>query len=140
LGSKDVRPTAAAALHVTLRFFGDAELEAVTHRMDQIALPSSVATMGPKTVMPFGPGILLVPVSGLDVLVQEAAASTADLGVPPQPYWGHMEVARSVRSVEDVAGVPVDISFAVTEVALVESTWVNDGPIFSIVRTWPAGC
>jgi 2'-5' RNA ligase len=135
---RGVRWVAPATWHMTLRFLGDADPDAVASRLDATALPAAVARLGP-TVSRFNRAFVVVPVAGLDELAAAVAAATADIGQPPdpRPFAGHLTLARlRQRAACGVAGTPFQAEFAVREVALVAS---EPGPRYTNVAVWPTG-
>ena len=114
-------------LHLTLRFLGEADPDAVTSALADLRLPAAEATLGP-VVSRLGRNVVVVPAAGLDDLAAVVREATAAIGRPldPRPFAGHLTLARlKQRAACGVAGAPFRASFRVTEVALVESTTVE---------------
>lgn len=145
-----VRWTGRDQWHVTLRFFGEvgiddgvsagrgvAEAAAGTHPV--------VADLGPK-VGRFGRGVLQVPVAGLEPVAKAVAATTADIGGPPdpKPFAGHITLARSrgKHSLDGLFGTEVSGQWTVREVALVASVAARRSGAanhYEVVATFPLG-
>jgi RNA 2',3'-cyclic 3'-phosphodiesterase len=138
-----VRWTTAAQWHVTARFLGGldgpAELSA---RLRSIPLPAAVATIGPASDCPT-PGVLWLPVQGLDALGAEVIRVTADIGEPvDHPFQGHLTLARSRRRApRGVLGRLAPLAFSgrweVAEVTVVASTPGGGGSRYEVVDRIP---
>ena len=136
--------------HVTLRFFGDAEIEegvAVGQRVAEAAAfaQPAVAELGPL-LDGFGSKVLYVPVSGLDTLATTLERGTADLGEPPRPspFVGHITLARNRGKdpLDDLTGTPISGSWNVDEIALVASVLAGQPGVpnrHEVVATFPLG-
>ena len=111
--------------HVTLRFLGAQDLDAVRAAFREVELPHRAreAVLGPSTGR-FGRRILHVPVAGLDDL---AAAMRTLPGDEPddRPFAGHITLGRARdrrgADLSSVVGMGCAASFPVTEVTLVAS-------------------
>ena len=119
-------------LHVTLRFYGEAEVDVAALRA--LALPSGVAQLGSATAT-FGRAVLHVPVAGLSSLA--AAVDPA----PSRPFVGHLTLARARRG-EDLrsqAGLPVpaaaQVPWPVEAVTLVAS----EGGRYTVLEQFATG-
>ncbi len=124
-----VRWTTPEQWHVTLRFLGGADPDAVEAALAGMHAVAADATLGPR-VERLGRGVVMAPVAGLDALASSVRTVTAPLGEPPdpRPFLGHITLARlSNRGSCELTGARVDASFAVTEVALVFSETHPDG-------------
>ena len=88
--------------------------------------------LGPA-VERLGWGQLVVPVAGVDELARAVEAATGDLGMPPRRrFVGHLTVVRTQRGARSAAfGRPIDATFAVGEVALVESDLTPRGAVYT---------
>jgi 2'-5' RNA ligase len=105
--------------HVTLRFLGDVDTDAITRRLESVVLPATIAQLGPEVVV-LGRH-LVVPVSGVDELAAAVRAATVDVGTPADhQFVGHLTLG-SVRHRNDLHGRRIDRSFPVDEVHLVRS-------------------
>ena len=127
-------------LHITLRFLGDADVEAVSDRLDQTLLPSATAVLGPAFDL-LGERSLITPVAGVDELAAVVQQAVRGLGTERERkrFQGHVTVARLARRARPSrsAGRTFDASFDVEEVALVESTLRDTGAVYETVGTWP---
>ena len=134
-----VRWTTPEQWHVTLRFLGDADPDAVMALLDELHATRAEATLGPR-VGRLGRSVVVVPVAGLDELVAEVRSVTEELGErpDPRPYLGHLTLAR-LRGVGScgLTGAPVDVSFDVAEIWLVESETHPDGARYTDVGRFP---
>ena len=115
-----VRWTALDRLHVTLRFLGEADEDAVADALRGLRAPAAAITLGPG-VERLGRGVLMVPVRGAEGLAAAAVAATGHLGRPPpdRPYVGHLTVGRFDRRPPPGYVPAVEASFTASEIALV---------------------
>jgi 2'-5' RNA ligase len=127
-------------LHITLRFLGDADVNEVSDRLDQVLLPATTAVLGPAFDL-LGERSLITPVSGVDDLAAVVQEAVRGLGTERERkrFQGHVTVARLARHARPrrSAGRQFDASFDVEEVALVESTLRDTGAVYETVGTWP---
>lgn len=125
--------------HVTLRFFGEADIDDVEAAVDAIELPPAIATIGPAVDV-LGERVLVIPVAGLDTLADEVTRGTRHLGEPPsrRPFAGHITIARVQRAVRmpPALGALVEGTFEVDELALVRSRLDPDGAQYETIATW----
>jgi 2'-5' RNA ligase len=125
--------------HVTLRFLGRVEdPESVQDALQDLGwLPATTASAGPSTAK-LGASILCVPVAGLDELAVAVAEATTGQP-PPEPYRGHLTLARAKRGVaiRDLAGVPFTAAWTVDQFSLVESETHPDGARYQVVAGYP---
>ena len=131
--------------HITLRFFGAVELEAVSVALRSASAPATTAVLGPETGR-FGKRVLYVPVSGLDAVAKAVVRATKKVGKPPEPrpFTGHLTLARARdrrRGVDmrSLVGTPVAATWPVTEVCLVESHLSSKGANYEVVETVSLG-
>jgi 2'-5' RNA ligase len=137
LSGADLRIVPPEMLHVTLRFFGEIDVNAAVSRLDQLHFKPAEATLGPLTCELYGPNILGVAVAGLDELVADIHAGSADIGESPEEaFFGHMALASSTTSVARLVGYPAAAAFPVRELTLVHSDWSDDVPNYTTVKTW----
>jgi len=137
-----LRWTSEAQWHVTLRFLGPiddpADADAALRSLPVVA--PVTARAGPA-VVPKGRSLLWVPVDGLDEVAAAVVSVTAKLGLPPEPrpFRGHLTVARSKgnRSLARVAGSPVEATWPVGEITLVESETHPDGARYTVIGRYP---
>jgi RNA 2',3'-cyclic 3'-phosphodiesterase len=127
-------------LHITLRFLGDADVDEVSDRLDQVLLPKATAVLGPAFDL-LGERSLVTPVAGVDDLAAVVQATVRGLGTERERkrFQGHVTVARLARNARPrrSAGRRFEASFDVDEVALVSSTLRDTGPVYESVATWP---
>ena len=127
-------------LHVTLRFLGEADIDEVSARLDDVTLPAATAVIGPAFDL-LGERSLVTPVSGIDDLAAIVQQALRGLGTEPERrrFQGHVTVARLGRRARPrrSAGRRFDAGFEVTEVALVASVLRDTGAVYETVATWP---
>lgn len=130
-----VRWTERRHWHVTLRFFGEAEIVDAIAALSTLDAAHTEAVLGPKVVM-LGRNIVSVPVAGLDDIAHAIRDVTAPVGEPPEPraFTGHLTLARlNPRASCALVGSPFAARFPVDEVHLVESTVGLHGPTYESV-------
>jgi 2'-5' RNA ligase len=138
----DVRWTPETGWHVTLAFLGDVDVCRIPEFTRALVATGSrcgpvTAVLGPATERA-GPGLLWLPVGGLDPL---AGAVRANLGPlahhgGDQAFRGHLTVARSRgrrRLPPDLAGVPLSANWEVGRISLVASHPGPGGSRYEIV-------
>jgi 2'-5' RNA ligase len=126
--------------HITLRFLGETDPEAVIGALEG-PFPPAVARLGPG-VDALADRAVVVPVAGVDELAGVVADRTRQLGEPPRKrFAGHLTLARVKRHARlpSVLGMTVTESFTVEEVALVRSRLHPDGARYETIETWPVG-
>ena len=121
-----VRWTTVEQWHVTLRFLGEADVDAARGALAELEAASCQAVLGPGARR-LGPSAFVVPVGGLDELAAGVERAMEGVGQPsprdPSRFRGHLTLARlkgKARAVLDVSAV-VSASWWVTSVALVQS-------------------
>lgn len=127
--------------HITLRFFGEADPDAVIDALDGIALPPTRARLG-LAVDVFAERALVIPVDGLDDLAHCVTQSTSDIGEPARKrFIGHLTLARvkSHSAMPSVLGAMVSAEFDVDEIALVRSRLEPAGARYETIETWAVG-
>lgn len=124
--------------HVTLRFLGECEVDAVTAALDDVGLPHVTPRLGP-TVTLLTPRTLVVPVSGVGPLQVAVARATRGLGDThdTRSFRGHLTLARLSGTRPELLGHTVSGSFDGDAVHLVRSTLEPDGAVHEVVRSWP---
>ena len=138
-----VRWTTADQWHVTARFLGrlDGPGE-VSARLRSVPLPAAAATIGPASESRT-PGVLWLPVAGLDALAAEVIRLTADIGEPADhAFQGHLTLARSPRRaprgvLRRVAPLAFSGRWAVGEITVVASTPGGGGSRYEVVDRIP---
>lgn len=146
----DVRVTDMADWHVTVRFLGELAESSVNDVAAAAAramatVPPFTARLGPLTALGTGARVLFVPVRGAEGLAAalDAGINAAIDGlVEPRdgPYRGHLTLARARgrgRLPSSLSGLPVNVSFPVTEAALVASSLEPDRAVHRVVATFP---
>jgi RNA 2',3'-cyclic 3'-phosphodiesterase len=127
-------------LHITLRFLGDADVDEVTARLDDVPLPAATAVVGPAFDL-LGERSLVSPVAGVDDLADVVRSALRGVGTERERkrFQGHITVARLARGARPrrSAGRRFDATFDVTEIALVASTLHDTGAVYETVETWP---
>jgi len=126
-----VRWTSPEAWHVTLRFLGGVapdHVASVAHALGALrTVPAVEAELGPVTRR-LGRSVLMAPVAGLEGVAAAVDEALAGVGVGepgPQPFRGHLTVARARGRAplpRGLAGAALAARWVVDEVALVEST------------------
>lgn len=127
--------------HITLRFLGETDPDAVAAALDDAAFRADMARLGPAVDV-LSERALIVPVEGVDDLAAAVADRTRGLGEPPRKrFVGHLTIARVKAHVPmpRCLGDLVSAEFPITEVALVESRLRPDGPRYETLTTWPVG-
>ena len=128
-------------LHLTLRFLGEADPDAVGSALGDLDLPAAEVTLGPA-ISRLGRSIVVIPAAGLDRLAGVVSDATASIGRPPdpRPFAGHLTLARlKHRAACGVAGTPFHATFDVTEVALVERTPAGRGVRYRTLSRYVVG-
>ena len=127
-----LRPVPVDQLHVTLRFLGRADIDAVLAVLSAAQLPAATAVLGPATVV-LGRDAIVLPVSGLDELAAVVSSATG-AAADRRPFRGHLTIAR-VRRRGRISAVATTFSdtFAVREVGLVQSDLRPDGAVHTVL-------
>jgi 2'-5' RNA ligase len=133
-----LRWTTAEQWHVTLRFLGTTEPQAVEAALATVDLPVVTARLGPALTR-LERGVLVAPVGGLDELAEVVVGATAELGRSSERrrFSGHLTMARSgsgTRVPAELAGVAIDAEWAVDDVTLVASHLHPHGARYDILR------
>ena len=134
--------------HVTLRFLGDIDAQAVTDASAMLAraadgaVGAPLADGGPGTRF-LGPGLLIWPVDGLTEVANEVERLTATIGKPPpsRSFYGHITLARG-RQGADLRRSPhlvtsLALAWTATSLTLVESELHPDGARYRLVEEFP---
>jgi len=127
--------------HVTLRFLGEADPNAVVRALAGVAFAPAFARLGPGVDV-LGERALVVPVAGLDDLAGTVIAHTAQIGERPrQRFVGHLTLARMKphSAMPRALGAFVSDEFDVDEIALVQSRLDPLGARYETLATWPLG-
>jgi 2'-5' RNA ligase len=142
-----LRWTTAQQWHVTLRFLGAVEEDRFVDALGCLEASAThsaapvVARSGPRT-RTLGPGLLCLPVLGLEPLADRVATAFASVGTARdgRPFVGHLTLARARRGVRIPAaltGIAFEASWDVTEIALVESQLHSSGARYRTVARAP---
>ena len=136
-----VRWTTRDQWHVTLRFLGSADVDAVTPALRALRHPPVEAVVGGR-VARLGRSALVVPVAGLDSLaaaVLDATASAVPARAGPEArFVGHLTLARLKGArVGGLVDSLIDASWPADEVALVESILGSGPATYRTVATVP---
>jgi 2'-5' RNA ligase len=141
-----VRWTTREQWHVTLRFLGEVDdhapvAEAVAAAVAPLAPVDAVA--GPE-VTTLGPGVVCVPVAGLDDVAAAVVRATAGVGQPPgdRPFRGHLTLARVRRGSGNprrLAGAPFSATWRTTSVEVVRSRLHPAGARYDVLASAPLG-
>ena len=128
--------------HVTLRFFGECELDDAVDALSSVEAAAADLRMGP-TLGRFGRRILHVPVAGLDDIAKRVVNTTKRVGKPPEPrpFHGHLTLARARdrRGVDlrPFVGVELAGDWRAEEVTLVASQLNPKGARYEVVARVP---
>ncbi len=126
--------------HLTLRFLGDADPDAVAAALDGIEFDRTEVHLGPGVDL-LGGRALVVPASGLDDVARAVTERTRGLGEPPRKrFTGHLTLARlkPYAAMPHAMGAMFRATFALDEIALVQSRLHPDGARYDTFATWPA--
>jgi 2'-5' RNA ligase len=134
------RWTSADQWHVTLRFLGDVDVGAARAALAELHHPSATAVLGPQP-RPLGPGVLVLPVAGLDSLAAAVRAATDGLvGAETRPFAGHLTLARARRGAcVHVSTWTFVATWPVVDVTLVQSHLDARGARYSDVAAVTLG-
>ena len=134
--------------HVTLRFLGDIDAQAVTDASAMLARAADSAVGAPRAdggpgTRFLGPGLLIWPVDGLTEVANEVERLTATIGKPPpsRSFYGHVTLARGRPGV-DLRRSPhlvtsLALSWTATSLTLVESDLHPDGARYRVLEEFP---
>lgn len=126
---ENVRWVPPGRWHVTLRFLGDADLDAATSALERVDATRATVTLGPRVSL-LGGTVVVVPAAGLDRIAAAVADATAGIGTADEarPFHGHLTLGRLRRpGLCRLVGHPVDGEFPVEELTLVRSETHPDG-------------
>ncbi|MFN8020763.1 MAG: RNA 2',3'-cyclic phosphodiesterase [Acidimicrobiales bacterium] len=127
--------------HITLRFLGEADPEAVLDALDGLVPAPATVHLGPGVDV-LAERALVVPVTGLDEAARDVTDRTKHLGEPPRKrFVGHLTLARikPYADLPSAIGARVDERFELDEVALVQSRLRPEGARYETLATWPVG-
>lgn len=134
--------------HVTLRFLGRVDDDAVGHARSALAGVAAATARAPDAVAGprphrLGPSVWVLPVEGLAELAVAVGEATESIGEPraDRPFHGHLTLARA-RQPAARRGLPTPelaASWAVSELTLVRSNLHPDGARYEVVGRWSLG-
>jgi 2'-5' RNA ligase len=127
--------------HITLRFLGEADPDAVISALDGAMFEPARAHLGPAVDV-LSERALVVPVDGLNALADRVTERTSRIGEPPRKrFVGHLTLARvkSTVPMPRALGALVSADFDVDEIALVQSRLDPQGAQYDTIETWPVG-
>jgi 2'-5' RNA ligase len=125
--------------HVTLRFLGPADVDAVAAALAGLRHSPVDAVVGPEVGL-LGEGVVQLPVAGLDSLAAAVVSLTAGAGRPPddRPFFGHLTLARIAgEPPAEVLGQALSATFPVDLVALVTSELGGNAARYTTVARFP---
>jgi 2'-5' RNA ligase len=139
----DVRVSDMADWHVTLRFLG----QIADTQLDDICAATSAGLasvrdltirLGPMTALGTGARVLFVPASGAEAAASALDDALDDLVEPRDgPFRGHLTLARArgrSRLPSTLSGLPIHVSFPVSEVAFVVSRLEPDRAVHQVLH------
>jgi len=127
--------------HITLRFFGEAEIGDVLSALDGVTFAPTRARLGPAVDV-LAERALIVPVAGLDDIAAIVNARTSEIGEPPRRrFAGHLTLARVQKraAMPPALGALVGAEFDVDAVTLVRSRLDPHGARYETIESWPVG-
>lgn len=133
-----VRPVAPENWHVTLRFLGDVDAGEAIELLTDAELPHANVRLGPQ-VERLDRRQIVVPASGADELADAVDRTLDGFGERRRHrFRGHLTVARTrPDAVSDALGRPIDTTFDVEAVLLVESDLRPQGVRYTTVAGFP---
>jgi 2'-5' RNA ligase len=134
-----LRWTVPKQWHVTMRFFGEADLDEAVAACRRVNAAASDLTLGPR-IERLGRAVVVAPVAGLDALADAVTAATDTVGRPPEgrAFRGHLTLARTQALTRcPLVGEPISASWTATTIALVQSELHPKGSRYTTVETFP---
>jgi 2'-5' RNA ligase len=125
--------------HVTMRFFGEVDVEEAVAACRRVEAVACDLTLGPR-VERLGRAVVAAPVTGLDAIADAVTTATYAVGRPPEdrPFRGHVTLARTKGSPRcALVGQPISASWTATTIALVQSELDPSGARYTTVETFP---
>jgi 2'-5' RNA ligase len=133
-----LRWTVPEQWHVTMRFFGDADLDDALEACGRIDAVACDATLGPR-VERLGRGVVVAPVHGLDAIAGAVIDATSAVGRPPddRPFRGHVTLARTKGGARSaLVGQSVSAAWRARDITLVRSDLHSHGARYTTVATF----
>ncbi len=128
--------------HVTLRFLGAVDPEALTDALSGLSWPDPVvAEAGPAPVA-LSRHVWMLPVEGLAGLAGAVSAATRALEEPEsRPFRGHLTLARArePKTLRGLPAPPLAWRWEVREVVAFRSELGPGGARHHILGRWPVG-
>jgi 2'-5' RNA ligase len=134
-----LRWTGPEQWHVTLRFFGEADVDDALDACRGIDAAACEVTIGPQ-VERLGRGVVTAPVHGLVAVADAVTAATAAVGRPPddRPFRGHITLARTKGATRcPLVGHALSGTWPVRELGLVRSELLPNGARYTTVEVVP---
>ncbi len=127
--------------HITLRFLGDADPNAVVDALRGVTFAPARVHLGPAVDV-LADRALVIPVRGVDDLERTVREHTSHIGEAPRKrFVSHLTVARVKPNVPmpQTLGALTNDGFDVHEVTLVQSRLDPDGARYEILQSWQVG-
>jgi 2'-5' RNA ligase len=134
-----LRWTGPEQWHVTMRFFGEAEIDDAVAACRLVDADTCDLTLGP-CVERLGRGVVVAPVHGLNALANAVTSATGHVGRPTEPraFRGHITLARTKGAVRNsLLGQPVSARWTAMSFALVRSDLHPHGARYTTIATFP---
>lgn len=132
--------------HLTLRFLGQADPDAVAAALIDVEVAPTKVSLGPVVDL-LSDHSVVVPASGLDEWAAAVNRATRELGDAPigRRFVGHLTLARlsgrarrQRNARPSVVGTPVSATFMADEFALIVSHLHPDGARYETLARFPA--
>ena len=133
-----MRWTVPEQWHVTMRFFGEADIDDALEACGRIDAVACDVTLGPR-VERLGRGVVMAPVHGLDAIALAVIDATSGAGRRPddRPFRGHVTLARTKGAARcALVDQPVSATWRATEITLVRSDLHPHGARYTTVETF----
>lgn len=123
--------------HITVRFFGEADLDDVATRLEAASLPRATVHLGPR-IGRLDVRQIVVPARGVDELAAAVRDATSGVGeIDRRRFRGHLTLARTrPRAPSLMIGAPFTASWEIGEVAVVESDLRPTGVVYTTVASF----
>jgi 2'-5' RNA ligase len=133
-----LRWTVPEQWHVTMRFFGEADVDDAIEACGHIDAKACDLALGPR-VERLGRGVVVAPVNGLDAVAEAVVGATGNVGRAPEPrpFRGHITLARTKGTSRcALVGEPVSAAWTATDITLVRSDLHPQGARYTTVATF----